>query len=366
MALDEIKLWSMDGAGGAKPLASASQTESEKLLEDTIVNNPEILSLGLTLVGRQTPTQGGPLDLLGVDNDGRLVVFELKRGTLSREAVAQIIDYASFLEAMPEQELADYISERSGTNGIEKIEDFDEWYDAKSGGQALSTLKPVRMVLVGLGVDAPTNRMAQFLAAGGMDFSLLTFHGYSYDGRLLLARQVQVDANVAPQPSGNGPKHSQSELRKQLDSRIQERMAQWPEGQALWNALLNMFHENFHGPLEYVYDTPAGWARYRLNFRLPKQGSRITRYAAIDVPARDNDLEVIFYPNAVNLCLDKFTRLRQEILFKTFPSSSASKEDGVIEIQFLLKSISEWETHKDKLAAVTRSVYEAVYAEEDE
>ena len=49
----------------------------------------------LTLVGRQTPTEGGPLDLLGVDGDGKLVVFELKRGTLLRDAVAQILDYAS-------------------------------------------------------------------------------------------------------------------------------------------------------------------------------------------------------------------------------------------------------------------------------
>ena len=55
---------------------------------------------GLTLVGRQTPTEGGPLDLLGVDADGRLVVFELKRGTLSRDAVAQVVDYASYLNAM--------------------------------------------------------------------------------------------------------------------------------------------------------------------------------------------------------------------------------------------------------------------------
>ena len=133
----------------------------------------------------------------------------------------------------------------------------------------------------------------------------------------------------------------------------------------MWDALLNMFHEDFHG-LEYVHDTPAGWARYRLNFRLPKQGSRPTRYAAIDVPAKDNELEVIFFPNAVNVCLDKFTQLRREMPFKTYPSSSPSKEQGVIEIQFLLKTISEWETHKEKLTAVARSVYKAVYAVEDD
>ena len=36
--------------------------ESERLLEDTLVNNPDMLTPGLTLVGRQTRTEGGPLD----------------------------------------------------------------------------------------------------------------------------------------------------------------------------------------------------------------------------------------------------------------------------------------------------------------
>ena len=92
--MEDIKLWELDGSK-ANPLSSNIQLESEQLLEDTLVANPNLLLDGLTLVGRQMPTEGGPLDLLGVDGDGRLVVFELKRGTLSRDAVAQVIDYAS-------------------------------------------------------------------------------------------------------------------------------------------------------------------------------------------------------------------------------------------------------------------------------
>ena len=114
MALEEIKIWATDGSGGATQLEISYQMESELLLEDTLVNNPDMLMPGLTLVDRQTPTEGGPLDLLGVQEDGRLVVFELKRGTLSREAVAQTIDYASFLDTMPDGDLANYISEQSG------------------------------------------------------------------------------------------------------------------------------------------------------------------------------------------------------------------------------------------------------------
>ena len=121
--MEDIQIWSISG-NEATELNQASQMESENLLEDDLVRNPSLLMEDLILVGRQTPTDGGPLDLLGVDGDGRLVVFELKRGTLARDAVAQVIDYASYLSEMELDDLSDHISERSGENGIERIEDF--------------------------------------------------------------------------------------------------------------------------------------------------------------------------------------------------------------------------------------------------
>ena len=188
--MDEVKIWAVDDASTVVSLASKSQVDTEALLEETLVANPDLLIPGLRLVGRQTPTEGGPLDLLGVDEDGRLVVFELKRGTLSRDAVAQVIDYASYLDAMELAELAEYISERSGEHGIEKIQDFQDWYNSRGFGE----LKPLRLFLVGLGADDRTERMVRFLAENsGMDISLLTFHGFAYDGRTLLARQVEVE-----------------------------------------------------------------------------------------------------------------------------------------------------------------------------
>ena len=83
--MEDIKIWALDGLT-ATPLDAASQMESERKLEDTLVNNPDLLLDGLTLVGRQLWTEGGPLDLLGVDKYGRLCVFELKRGTVARDA----------------------------------------------------------------------------------------------------------------------------------------------------------------------------------------------------------------------------------------------------------------------------------------
>ena len=160
--MEEIEVWTVDGSQVSR-LAKSNQMESELLLEDVLVENPGLLLEDLILVGRQTPTEGGPLDLLGVDGDGRLVVFELKRGTLSREAVAQVIDYASYLDNMDLTDLAEHISENSGKHGIDKIDDFPAWYSQQEfeGSESLESLKPLRMVLVGLGADDRTERMGE-------------------------------------------------------------------------------------------------------------------------------------------------------------------------------------------------------------
>ena len=132
--ISELKLWSVGGSSGSEPVPQLSQMSTEWEFENLLVANPEMLEPGLELVGRQTPAAGGWLDLLAVDRDGRLVVYELKRGNLARDAVTQILDYGSALDAMTGPELAKHISERSGDAGIRQIDDFEQWYADTRGG----------------------------------------------------------------------------------------------------------------------------------------------------------------------------------------------------------------------------------------
>ena len=121
--MKSIQLWSVEQKEGLKavPLESVDSSETEAFLEELLVQSPDLLIPDGTLVGRQLPTEGGPLDLLGVDSDGRLVVFELKKGTLTREAVAQVLDYASDLAGRDPETLARLIEEHSGKRGIEEF-----------------------------------------------------------------------------------------------------------------------------------------------------------------------------------------------------------------------------------------------------
>ena len=152
--MKKIQLWSVDQTEGrlsATPVHSVDNTETEQHLEDLLVASPDLLVENLTLIGRQVPTDGGPLDLLGIDGDGRLVVFELKRGTLTRDAVAQVLDYASDLAALDDTRFADLVEQHSGRHGIDRIEDFADWYRQEHPGQSQLPLERPRAVLVGLG-----------------------------------------------------------------------------------------------------------------------------------------------------------------------------------------------------------------------
>ncbi len=189
---EELRLWMVGEAGEVEPLSPVSEMPSELALEDLLVRNPEMLETGLKLVGRQTPTESGWLDLLAVDRDGRLVVYELKRGTLARDAVTQVLDYASDLNGMDVADLSKHIAERSGKPGIDGIEDFEQWYLDNFGGDDLSRLLPPRMVLMGLGVDPVVERMARFISGGPVDVSVVTFQGFLRGEDRLLARQMEV------------------------------------------------------------------------------------------------------------------------------------------------------------------------------
>ena len=56
--MDEIKLWALQGERASR-VQPSSAMDSELRLEEILVKNPDMLIPDLTLVGRQTATDGG-------------------------------------------------------------------------------------------------------------------------------------------------------------------------------------------------------------------------------------------------------------------------------------------------------------------
>ena len=341
--MEDIKIWTLDGSK-ATPLEAIAEMESEKKLEDILASNPNMLLNGLTLVGRQTPTEGGPLDLLGVDRYGRLCVFELKRNAPARDAVAQVIDYASDLDRMGLSDLADHISEYSGWGGVKEIEDFEAWYKSDYG--ELDNLKPLRLFLVGLGVDDTTERMVKFLVKNGLDISLLTFHAFAHSGRTLLAKQVGVDGYAASE-------RGQSSRRQSAPQRWADllQLADDSGARGLFDSAVNMFRETWSD--DWRDETPL---LSSLRIDLAEAGVPASERPYVRVEIWDR-LWVSFHQNAFTLCEDAFERALENMAYRQSPQS----QDGWNNTNFIQFPLTAdyWERHKETLTALAQAVYDA-------
>ena len=341
--MQRVNIWLLEG-GKAEELTPNSRMEDERYLEDTLVGNPGLLGKGITLVGRQQRTEGGTLDLLGVDSDGSLVVFELKRGSVTRDAVTQVIDYASSLDNMDFSTLSDHISENSGKGGIDRVEDFERWYSDEFDEDSLHLLTPPRMVLVGVGVDDTAERMVHFLTEyGELDISLLTFHAFDFEGRSLLAKQVEVEERSGD----SGPRRSRkpypgrSERQQMLDERIDTRGVR-----ELYEALRGMFLDNWQRA-----NVVPGKASLRISLPDAQTKGGYRAYARID--PRDDGILLVFYDRTVELDRQAF-QLAQE---------SIESEIRRGEVNILL-TMGDWAMHEESLVELVQNIY-AAWAKSD-
>ena len=353
--MDEIEIWAIEESQ-VVPIERATM-DSESVFEDTLVKHPKMIIPDLTLVGRQTPVAGGNLDLLGIDDEGRLVVLELKRDSPPRDAVAQVIDYGSALEAMAAEDLAQLISEGTGRDGIDRIGNFEEWY-REEYRKSLDELRPLRMFLVGLGTDETTKRMVDYIAERGVDISLLTFYGFEYAGKTLLAKQVQVEGAAS---SSSLSSRSRAERWSSLENYAKE-LGLTDLVEVSKQMFLDVWREVIRGKYSEPYPEPrATGITYYILTR--PEGSEINTYLAflsIEIDQRPKGIKIRFCPRAIDLCKEKFGQLNaNEIPFeKQVPRHAATTERVKEEILFPIHSHKEWELRREELSALTRAVYE--------
>ena len=300
--MQEIRLWKINTSEegiGIEQIPNVAETVTENMLEEVITQHPNLLMEDLKLVGRQTETAGGPLDLLGVDGDGNIVIFELKRGTLTREAVSQIIDYSSYLASLDSKEFSDHITSRSGNLGIEKIEDFFSWFQEQFG-KAFSEVKNPRMVLVGLGADEKTKRMVSFLSESDLDISLTTFHGFKRGSEIFLSKQVEVSSATPP------PRPSKRINLEKLKANVKKFSVE-----NYYYDVSSFFRNQF--PAAYEWPNPGGFS-YGLP-ELTETGNLSNRvYAALYIHEnKPGAIQIYFHKRAVDAAPNEFDNFSNAI-----------------------------------------------------
>lgn len=197
----EIKTWEIIN-GELKPISSSLADNGRKEtehLEKWIKTKPDILGNDILIIGEQVYTKSGPLDFLGIDNNGNLVIVELKRDKLARLVLAQAIDYASDLANWDIEKISEICMSHTGnsledhlTANFENIEIDD-----------LAVNQSQRLLLVGFSIEEPLSRMIEWLSTNfdmAINAIVLNYVKTSNDTELL-SRTVTIPEEIAKEKS---------------------------------------------------------------------------------------------------------------------------------------------------------------------
>lgn len=189
------------------PLVS-SRLASEQQLEDMIVRDPRILSSEGMLIGRQEVTShGGRVDLLAIAPDASLVLIELKRDRTPREIIAQALDYASWVEQLTPDRVAQIFQRFSGGTSLDVA--FQERFGMELDEDTLN--QSHQIIIVAAELDPSTERIIGYLNARDIAINVVFFQVFEHGADQLLSRAWLIDpgetqANVASTTTAKGDK----------------------------------------------------------------------------------------------------------------------------------------------------------------
>ncbi|MFH1963264.1 MAG: endonuclease NucS domain-containing protein [bacterium] len=150
--------------------------KQESDLEVLLENNPEYFfeRSKVLIIGRQVTTNLNTfIDLLGIDKTGNTVVIELKREKTPRETIAQLLEYASFVENLDYSQLNEIYQDYSGEEN--SLEDYHQQYFQSESEEKVSFNKSTKLVIVAQEILKEIQQTALFLRKKGIDIYCMEF-----------------------------------------------------------------------------------------------------------------------------------------------------------------------------------------------
>jgi hypothetical protein len=170
---------------------AAEQVLERADLQRLLRTNIQVITDGVLVVSEEFSAFADArrrIDLLGVDRDGRLVVFELKRTTDGGHVELQALRYAAMVSAMTFDELVQHYERYLGqVPAVDEARDrLAAWLDDVGGEEAILS-REVRIVLVAAGFDIEITTTVLWLTdVYGLDIRCVRLTPYRVDNRLLL------------------------------------------------------------------------------------------------------------------------------------------------------------------------------------
>lgn len=196
----EIGIWKL----GPKKLERVPLTgiDAESRLENSLVSDLSILSPRFLLLGRQVATANGKfIDILAIDQDGNLIVIELKKDRTPRDVVAQVLDYASWVQSLSFDEISVIYAEKHGGAKLEA-----GFQDAFGRSLPQEINQEHELIVVASELDPSTERIISYLSENyGVPVNAVFFRYFRDNGAEYLARSWPIDPQEAEAKASRRP-----------------------------------------------------------------------------------------------------------------------------------------------------------------
>ncbi|MGE0376857.1 MAG: DUF91 domain-containing protein, partial [Planctomycetaceae bacterium] len=221
----ELGIWKL---GEKLQRVTFSTIDSESKLEQVLCEDLSLLSPQLMLIGRQVPTDFGKfIDILAMDVDGNLTVVELKRDKTPREVVAQSLDYASWVQNLSYEQIAQLYADRNNGKAFE-----EGFADVFGTGPPEKLNESHNLVVVASELDASTERIINYLADNyGVPINAVFFRYFREGDGEYITRTWLIDPQEAEVKSAKSAAKKDREPWNGRDFYV--RFAEEPEDQGL-------------------------------------------------------------------------------------------------------------------------------------
>lgn len=175
-----------------------SMIENEQRLEEVLTAKISMLSPDLLLIGRQVHTDYGKfIDLLAMDQEGNLTVIELKRGRTPRDVVAQLLDYATWVQSLSHDQITDIYESYAK-------KEFEVGFADRFGGNPPEKLNlNHNLLVVSTELDPCSERVISYLSENySVPINAVFFRYFKDCGNEYITRSWLVEPSAAdPTPS---------------------------------------------------------------------------------------------------------------------------------------------------------------------
>lgn len=304
-----------------------ADVEYEKNLENRLIRTAaaEIGGVEVLYISQQGTTEHGKqYDLVGVDEDGNLIVVELKRGKAPRNVIAQALDYVSRLRHREYDDLNEYYKKFTRNRGYgEKSlrEAHKTYFDLDEPLTEDEFNTDQRIVIIGTKFDDAVTNMADYLRSrGDMDVVLVQYKMYRGDAD---GQDIELlTTNAIRRPISNEP----AATNKSLSKKQKRRKEFWEEFQTK--------HQEYGLPGGYA-NKSASYGVYV--FTLGSRNRPVYIRPKVEYNAAYNAIR--FYEGARKIVTD--THLQEK--FETAVDEAASKLDVELPSQMSNKYDFNWD-----------------------